>query len=81
MSYITNGCDSWFEQTQSNSYDFPSLIKRQQMDLRLIALMGRYQEKELEAIERWFDHTQPLALDMIGSMKIARGAIKRGQNF
>lgn len=51
------------------------------MDLRLIALMGRYQEKELEAIERWFGHTQPLALDMMGSMKIARGAIKRGQNF
>ena len=47
------------------------------MDLRLIEMLGRYQEEELEAIERWFNHTQPLALDTIGGMKIARGAIKR----
>ncbi|MDA9639218.1 hypothetical protein N9S87_01910 [Synechococcus sp. AH-779-G23] len=48
-----------------------------QMDLRLVELLGKYQEEELEAIERWFNHTQPLALEIMGSMKIARGAIKR----
>ena len=53
------------------------------MDLRLVALLGKYQEEELEeleeleAIERWFNHTQPLALEIMGSMKIARGTIKR----
>ena len=47
------------------------------MDLRLVELLGKYQEEELEAIERWFNHTQPLALEIMGSMKIARGAIKR----
>ncbi|MDC0315902.1 hypothetical protein OAL32_03170 [Synechococcus sp. AH-551-G15] len=47
------------------------------MDLRLVELLGKYQEEELEAIERWFNNTQPLALEMMGSMKIARGAIKR----
>ncbi len=47
------------------------------MDLRLIELLGKYQEEELEAIERWFNHTQPLALEIMGSMKIVRGTIER----
>ena len=47
------------------------------MDLRLVELLGKSQEEELEAIESWFNHTQPLALAIMGSMKIARGAIKR----
>ncbi len=47
------------------------------MDLRFVEFLGKCQEEELEAIERWFNHTQPLALEIMGSMKIARGAIKR----
>jgi hypothetical protein len=50
------------------------------MDLRLLELLGKYQEEELEAIERWFNHTQPLALDIMGNMKIARGTIVREKN-
>ncbi len=45
------------------------------MDLRLVELLGKYQAEELEAIERWFKHTQPLALEIMGGMKIARGAL------
>ena len=52
-----------------------------QMDLRLVELLGKYQEEELEAIERWFNHTQPLALEIMGSMKIARGTIKRKKKY
>ena len=51
------------------------------MDLRLVELLGKYQEEELEAIERWFNHTQPLALEIMGSMKIARGTIKRDKKY
>ena len=46
------------------------------MDLRLVAMLGKYQEEELEAIERRFNHTQPLALEVVGSMKIVRGTAK-----
>ena len=59
---------------------FWSSIIRQYMDLRLLELLGKYQEEELEAIERWFNHTQPLALDIMGNMKIARGTIVREKN-
>ena len=45
------------------------------MDLRLVEFLGKYQAEELDAIERWFNHTQPLALEIVGSMKIARGAL------
>ena len=55
-------------------------IIRQYMDLRLLEMLGKYQEEELEAIERWFNHTQPLALDIMGNMKIARGTIVREKN-
>ena len=55
-------------------------IIRQYMDLRLLELLGKYQEEELEAIERWFNHTQPLVLDIMGNMKIARGTIVREKN-
>ena len=58
---------------------FGSLESVQYMNLRLVELLGKYQEEELEAIERWFNHTQPLALEIMGSMKIARGTIKREQ--
>ena len=51
------------------------------MDLRLVELLGKYQEEELEAIERWFNHTQPLALEIMGNMKIARGTIKREKKY
>jgi len=50
------------------------------MDLRLIELLGKYQEEELEAIERWFNYTQPLANEIMGNMKIARGTIVREKN-
>lgn len=50
------------------------------MDLLLIELLGKYQEEELEAIERWFKYTQPLANDIMGNMKIARGTIVREKN-
>ena len=46
------------------------------MDLRIVELLSKCKEEELEAIERWFNHTQPLALEIVGNMKIARGAIK-----
>lgn len=59
---------------------FWSSIIRQYMDLRLLELLGKYQEEELEAIERWFSHTQPLELDIMGNMKIARGTIVREKN-
>jgi len=55
-------------------------IIRQYMDLRLIELLGKYQEEELEAIERWFNYTQPLANEIMGNMKIARGTIVREKN-
>ena len=51
------------------------------MDLRLVELLGKYQEEELEAIERWFNNTQQLALEIMGSMKIARGTIKRKKKY
>ena len=50
------------------------------MDLRLLEMLGKYQEEELEAIERWFNHTQLFALDIMGNMKIARGTIVREKN-
>ncbi len=50
------------------------------MDLRLVELLGKYQEEELEAIERWFNHTQPLALEIMGSMKIAEEPLKGRKN-
>ena len=40
------------------------------MDLRLVALLGKYQEEELEAIERWFNHTQPTQRDEDPSVSI-----------
>lgn len=36
------------------------------MDFRLIEWLLRYQEEEFEAIERWFNYTQPLALGGTG---------------
>ncbi len=47
------------------------------MDLRLVEMLRHCKEKELEAIERWFNHTQPLALDTFGTMKIVRSTVKR----
>ena len=58
-----------------------TLTSVKNMDLRLVELLGKYQEEELEAIERWFNHTQPLALAIKGSMKIARGTINREQKL
>ncbi|QNI88211.1 hypothetical protein [Synechococcus sp. ROS8604] len=55
-------------------------IIHEYMDLRLIELLGKYQEEELEAIERWFNYTQPLANEIMGNMKIARGTIVREKN-
>ncbi len=77
MSYVTDDCDDLIEPKLSSSYYLLRQIIGTQMDLRLVMLLEKYQKSELEAIERWFDNMQPLALDIMGSMKIARGASKR----
>ena len=43
------------------------------MDLRLIEFLARCEEEEREAVDRWFNEFQPIALETIGTMKVARG--------
>ena len=50
------------------------------MDLRLIEFLARCEEEEREAVDRWFNEFQPIALETIGTMKVARGTSISSQN-
>jgi hypothetical protein len=46
------------------------------MDLRLVQFLSQCREEEREAIDRWFQDFQPIALTNSGSMSFARGTTR-----